>query len=177
MELIRYFLVGIGLSMDAFSLAILYGIFLKNKKRILLLSTMVGVFHFCMPYLGSLIGSLYISKYLTHPDHLVGIIFAVLAIEMLFSLKEEEHISPLTNFFHLLGFAFTVSLDSFSVGLGFGATGENMFLAGSIFTLCSFTFTYLGLVLGERLQNSFGKKANLFGCILLILLALAHLFG
>ncbi len=177
MELFRYFLIGIGLSMDAFSLSILYGLFLKNKKLALILSSSVGIFHFFMPFFGSLLGSFYISKFLTHPNYLVGIILFILSIEMLFSLKEEEKVNPIENIFHVLFFAFTVSLDSFSVGLGFGATHENVYLAGAIFTLCSFSFTYCGLLFGKKLHQSFGKKANLFGCILLFFLALYYLFG
>ncbi len=176
MELIQYIIVGIGLSMDAFSLAILYGLFLKNKRLSLLLSSSVGIFHFIMPFLGSIIGSFYIAKYLTHPNHLVAVIFFLLAIEMIFSLKEEEKVSPINNIFHVLGFAFTVSLDSFSVGIGLGTTGDNIILAGFIFTLCSFFFTYIGLLLGEKIHHSFGKKANLFGCFLLFILSFVYFF-
>ena len=112
-----------------------------------------------------------------HPNYLVGIIFLFLSLEMLFSLKEEEKASPIENIFQVLFFAFTVSLDSFSVGLGFGATKENVCFAGIIFTFCSFLFTYCGLLFGKKLQKSFGKKANLFGCVLLFLLSLFYLFG
>ena len=83
----------------------------------------------------------------------------------------------MNNFFHVLAFAFTVSLDSFSVGIGFGASNENIYLAGILFTICSFSFTYFGLMFGKKLQKSFGKKANIFGCILLFLLALFYFLG
>lgn len=175
MEILRYFIVGIGLSMDAFSLSILYGIFLE--KRQLLLSSMVGIFHFFMPLLGSMIGSFYIAKYLSHPNYLVGFIFLLLSLEMLWSIKKDEKLSLDSSIIHILGFAFTVSLDSFSIGIGFGANHENIILSGLIFTFCSFIFTYIGLTFGKRLQKSFGKKANLFGCILLFLLSIFYFFG
>ena len=39
-------LIGISLSMDAFSLALVYGTYSLVKKDILLLSVIVGLFHF-----------------------------------------------------------------------------------------------------------------------------------
>ena len=42
----------IALSLDAFSLAIIYGTVLKEKRTILILSLAVGIFHFFMPFLG-----------------------------------------------------------------------------------------------------------------------------
>lgn len=177
MELVRYLIVGIGLSMDAFSLSILYGLFLKNKHLAFILSCFVGLFHFFMPIIGSLIGSFCIAKYLANPNYLVSLIFFILALEMLFSLKEEEKVSPINNIFHIIAFSFTVSLDSFSVGLGFGASHENILLAGCVFTVCSFLFTYTGLLLGEKIHSFFDRKANLLGCFLLFLLSVLYLFG
>ena len=55
-QLLIYFFIAIGLSMDAFSLAIAYGTNNIEKKKILILSISVGLFHFFMPVLGSLIG-------------------------------------------------------------------------------------------------------------------------
>ena len=48
-QIITIIMVAIGLSMDAFSLAILYGTLSFDKKKSLTLSGSVGVFHFFMP--------------------------------------------------------------------------------------------------------------------------------
>ena len=63
MEFITTLLTAVALSMDAFSLAILYGTLgLTNKKRITL-SIIVGMYHFIMPLLCSLFGKI-ILKYI-----------------------------------------------------------------------------------------------------------------
>ena len=49
-------LIGISLSMDAFSLALAYGISGITKKEIIILSLIVGIFHFCMPLIGLALG-------------------------------------------------------------------------------------------------------------------------
>ena len=46
MEILRYLLVGIGLSMDAFSLSILYGLFLEKKQLISQLFSWIHLFSF-----------------------------------------------------------------------------------------------------------------------------------
>lgn len=46
-------------------------------------------------------------------------------------------------------FAFGVSLDSFSLGLGLKAITSNIYLAMSVFAICSALFTYFGVVVGR----------------------------
>ena len=51
-------LMAISLSMDAFSLSLVYGTFGIDKKNKILLSLIVGCFHFVMPLFGMFIGDL-----------------------------------------------------------------------------------------------------------------------
>ena len=51
-------LIAISLSMDAFSLALVYGLLIYSKKRKLLLSIIVGIYHFFMPLIGMLFGNI-----------------------------------------------------------------------------------------------------------------------
>ena len=53
MHLISVIMIAIGLSMDAFSLAILYGTLNFTKRKALTLAGFVGAFHFFMPLLGN----------------------------------------------------------------------------------------------------------------------------
>jgi len=79
------------------------------------------------------------------------------------------------NTFQAFLFGLSVSIDSFSVGIGLGAGEENVFLSGIIFSICSATFTYLGLSLGKKLTIKYGKIANVIGSILLLILGIQHL--
>ena len=49
--------------MDAFSLSLAYGTINLRKKEIILLSLIVGIYHFIMPILGMNVG-IYISKFI-----------------------------------------------------------------------------------------------------------------
>lgn len=174
--LLEILIIAIGLSMDAFSLAILYGTLGLKKKTIYTLSIIVGIFHFMMPLLGYLLGDLFLAKLLPEPRLLVGCIFLMLSLQMLYSLKKEEEITLLTGMISLLLFGFTVSLDSFSVGLGLGAMMYSLPLCCVMFSLASALFTFLGLKIGTNFSNHFGKWATVFGGVLLLGLSISYFF-
>ena len=67
MTLLEIFLIGIGLSMDAFAVAICKGLAMPNKvdkKGALLIALYFGVFQAVMPTLGWLLGSQF-ARYVT----------------------------------------------------------------------------------------------------------------
>ena len=177
MSIITLIILGISLSLDAFSLSIIYGTFIYSKKIKLFLSLTVGIFHFIMPLLGSYIGSFIIANFISDPDILVAIIFTVLSIEMLLSIKDlDQNTKEFKNILEALFFAFSVSIDSFTVGIALGSGEENVVTAGLIFAFLSGLFTFCGLNLGTKLSLKFGKLANVIGSILLLILAIAHFF-
>ena len=175
-DLVSVVMIAIGLSMDAFSLAILYGTLNFTKRKTLTLSTSVGVFHFFMPLLGNLIGIIILKLLPIKPNVVVGIIFFIISIEMILSVFKQEEVVDLKGIFAILLFAFTVSIDSFSVGIGLSAVCDNEILAVSIFSITSFLFTYIGLSIGSKLTEKFGKWSTLFGGAVLFLLSIVYLF-
>ena len=58
MEIILLVIIAVTLSMDAFSLSLAYGTIGLDKKNIILLSCIVGIYHFIMPQIGNLFGIL-----------------------------------------------------------------------------------------------------------------------
>ena len=147
-NLFTLFLVAIGLSMDTFSLSIVYGTIGLTKKKIWLLSIIVGLFHFVMPFLGNSIGSIVLSKLPFNPDIVVGIIFILIALEM---FGGDDEVMPLDKIGAFLIFGFSVSL-------------------------VSFLFTYIGLKFGKFLNDKFGKYAVFLGAVILIILGLFYIF-
>ena len=173
MEILIYFFMAVGLSMDAFSLAIAYGASNINKIKIIILSAFVGIFHFLMPYIGSIIGSK-IFFIMEKSNFIISIVFFLLALEM-YKSRNEEHDGILTNMMSLIIFAFTVSIDSFSVGLALGINENELISAFIIFSIVSAFFTYIGLTLGRYLAIQYGKKANYFGVIILLIIGIKYL--
>lgn len=163
-------LLAISLSMDAFSLAILYGTLNLTKKDIYLLSFTVGVFHFIMPNIGNLLGKILNIN----SNILVTIILSIISFQMIFNRKEEEiHVLKLKE---KLAFSFAVSLDSFSVGILFNTITNNYILSSLIISFTSFIFTNIGLNIGKKVNEKLGKYSTIIGGVFLFILALTYLF-
>lgn len=175
-QLLIYFFIALGLSMDAFSLAIAYGTNKISTKKTIALSLCVGFFHYLMPYLASSIGRKIEFITTTGSNIIVALIFLLIAIEMYIS-KDEEIKGTITGIFSMIVFAFTVSIDSFSIGLALSIVENNLNVAFLIFSITSAIFTLLGLLLGKYLSKKLGKKATYFGIIILVLLAIKYLIN
>lgn len=169
-------MIAIGLSMDAFSLAILYGTSGIKKKNINKLSIVVGVYHFCMPVIGFFVGKAVLNFLPMKPDILVGGIFLILALQMFLSAFKEEEVTPLDKIGTILLFGLTVSIDSFTVGIGLGTISDHLFLPPLIFSITSFLFTFMGLKLGKFLNKSFGLVSTIIGSIILMILSFIYIF-
>ena len=52
---------------------------------------------------------------------------------------------------------------------------ENIYLAMSVFALCSALFTYLGVIIGRFANKILGVYANILGAIILFILGFCHL--
>ena len=86
LDILELIILAIGLSMDAFSLSIVYGTLNLSNKIKNFLSITVGIFHFVMPILGSVLGLFIVYHIISNPDILVGIIYAILSIDMLLNI-------------------------------------------------------------------------------------------
>ena len=166
--LLTTILIGIGLSMDAFSLSFSYGTLNINKKDRVILASLVGLFHFFMPLLGLLVGNIILKYIIIDLDILLAIIIFLIGIEMIISSIKKEDNTMLLSLLSFILFAFSVSIDSFSVGIGLKGINNNYLQVSIIFSLCSFIFTYIGLILGTKLSDLVGRYAKTIGGIILI---------
>lgn len=175
MNIILVFLIAISLSMDAFSLSLAYGTISLSKNDIKLLSVIVGAYHFLMPILGMLIGNFILNVLKINDNLLVFVIFLFIGISMLIeSFKKGEKVKKL-KITEMILFGLAVSIDSFSIGIGLNAISNNFLICSIIFSITSFIFTYIGLVLGNKLNQLIGKVATFIGGITLIILGIIYI--
>lgn len=166
-------MIAISLSMDTFSLSIIYGTIGIDSNKQYFLSIIVGLFHFFMPLIGNLIGESIMRLLIMNTQIIVGIIFIVIAVQM---INQKEEVSPLVNSFGVLLFGLTVSIDSFSVGIGLSSISKTLLLAYFLFAITSLTFTFLGLKFGKKLGDRFGRRAKIVGAAILIIIGLSYIF-
>lgn len=175
MSIILVIIIAVSLSMDAFSLSLAYGTLDINKKDRILLSTIVGIYHFFMPLIGMIIGNELIKILLIKPDTIVFIVLSIIGIQMIIeSFKSEKKLQKL-QIYEMLLFGLAVALDSFSVGLGLKQIYSNVYLSSFLFSLSSFIFTYLGLYLGTKIHDWIGKVSTIIGGIALIIIGIIYL--
>lgn len=161
--------------MDAFSLALIYGTEGINKKDKLILSTIVGIYHFIMPLIGLIIGTFITSKITFNPDILVSIILSLIAIEMIISSFKDRKEKFLLSIPGFLLFGLSVSIDSLTTGIGLSAITDKYFLSALIFSVFSFIFTLLGLNLGNILNQKYGKISTTIGGTILLILGIMYI--
>ena len=94
---------------------------------------------------------------------------------MIVETKKESKINVL-GIGELILFGLAVSIDSFSVGIGLNAIYNKPILAALIFSITSYIFTYLGLLLGTKINNKIGKYSTIIGGIVLIIIGIIYLF-
>lgn len=175
MSILIIITIAVSLSMDAFSLSLAYGTLNLEKDYIKNQSIIVGIYHFIMPLLGLKIGNIILKIVPIKPEIIVCIVLSFIGIEMIIdTFKEEENIKIMTLKEQLL-FGLAVSIDSFSVGIGLEAITDNKILSVSIFSLSSIIFTYIGLVLGKKINNLLGKISTLIGGIILLIIGILYL--
>ncbi len=174
MNLLIIFLIAIALSMDAFSFSLSFGTLNLKYSKIVLLSLSVGIFHFFMPILGSILGSYFIEFLNIDISLLTGIIFLYIAIEMFKEFNNDEHEELKLNTFGVLTFALGVSLDSFGVGFTIYEDFNLLLLSSIIFSICSTLFTFAGLNIGKILNKIFGSYAILIGSLVMLGLAIIN---
>ena len=169
-------IIGISLSMDAFSLALAYGTQKMTKSEKITLSLIVGAYHFFMPLIGLYFGNL-ITKYLIiNVSILVALIFSLIGLEMIISSIKEKEEKLLLSLPGFLLFGLSVSIDSLTTGIGLNAINSDSLEVAFTFAVVSATFTYVGLILGNKLNEKFGKISTIIGGIILIVLGIIYFF-
>lgn len=168
-------IVAVALSMDTFSLSLSVGMFNVSRSVALKLSCIVGIMHFLMPLLGTILGDKLLQAFELKCDLLLGIILVFIAIQMIVDIIKHEEEKFNLSLLGMFVFAFGVSLDSFTVGLGVSALTDNIYLAMSIFAICSFLFTYFGIIIGKYANKLIGVYANIIGAVILFILGIVHI--
>ncbi len=172
--MLSIFLIGLALSMDAFSLTLSLGInqiSIINKIKI---SLMIGLMHFIMPLMGVIIGTNIIYNFDINADLFVIIIFIIVGLLIILEKKDNKKIFRF-NFLIIFILALSVSFDSFSIGLSLRFITYNIFLSLLIFALSSGIISLGGLIIGQLCANKLKNKASYVAALILFALAIVKI--
>ncbi|MBD9224890.1 MAG: manganese efflux pump [Clostridiales bacterium] len=179
MTLLEIFLIGIGLSMDAFAVAICKGLAMPDKvdrKGALLIALYFGVFQAVMPALGWLLGSQF-ARYVTQMAPWIAFVLLAwiggsMIRESLSKEEKEEAEMGAVSHKELLVLAVATSIDALAVGVTFSmlelavSIGAAVALIGCTTFVISLGGVYVGNVFGARYKG----EAEFVGGAILILI-------
>lgn len=181
MTLLEIFLVGVGLSMDAFAVAICKGLAMPrvNRKQTLLIGLYFGVFQAVMPLTGWLLGSQFARHVTKMAPWIAFILLAWIGGSMIresLSEKEEEEQAEPVELRHreLLMLAIATSIDALAVGVSFSMVEltVSIYTAAALIGCTTFAISAAGVFVGNLFGARYKNRAEFVGGAILILIGL-----
>jgi len=178
-------LLSIGLAMDAFSVAIVAGFGLGKIKTLdsIKVSITFGLAHIIMPILGWTLGSTIVDIIKQWDHWLAFVLLAIVGGKMIkegYEDSVETISSDILGFSSLIMFTVAVSIDALAVGLSFSLQELSIWIPSLFMGFGTLFFTFIGLNIGNKTGQQFGKKAQIMGGIVLIIIGLrivlTHIF-
>jgi len=174
--------LAVGLSMDAFAVSITSGVTLKDVKirQAFIIALFFGVFQGVMPVFGWLLGRGF-NDIISSFDYLVVfLILAFIGSKMIYdSLKKKDEKTQTGNnikISSLFALAIATSIDAFAVGIGFSLLEIGIIFPSLFIGIVTFVLSFIGVYIGEKLGALFGKRMEILGGIVLIVIAFNVLF-
>ena len=175
MGLFELFMIAVGLSMDAFAVAICKGLSVEKAKvkHGLIVGLYFGGFQAGMPLLGYFLGSSF-AKYIENFDHWIAfVLLGIIGINMIRESGEaEEEVNASFGFKAMLPMAVATSIDALAVGISFAIMQVQIGWAVTFIGIITFTLSAIGVKIGNHFGTKYKSKAELFGGIVLILLGI-----
>ncbi len=174
MGLLELVLLAVGLSMDAFAVAICKGLALKkvDSGQMALVGLWFGGFQALMPVLGYFVGVLF-RNVITAIDHWIAFGLLVLIgggmIREALS-KDEETADASLGFKKMLLLAIATSIDALAVGVSFAFLNVHIFTAAGLIGVITFGLSAVGVKVGSVFGAKYQSRAELAGGVILILI-------
>ncbi len=171
MGILEIFLIGVGLSMDAFAVSICKGLSTRilKLKHALTCGIYFGFFQGFMPLVGYLLGTQFKDK-IESIDHWIA--FVLLFFIGFNMIKEafgdEEEVDPDFSIQAMIPLAIATSIDALAVGVTFAFLRVDIILSVTIIALSTFVISMIGVKIGHIFGLKYKSKAELAGGIILI---------
>lgn len=177
---VELFLIGVGLSMDAFAVSICKGLGMEkvNKKQAVVIGLYFGGFQALMPLIGWFLGIRF-QKYITSIDHWIAFVLLVfIGGKMIVEAVRDKEVVEIKakdlplNHKEMMLLAIATSIDALAVGITFAFLETPIIEAIIIIGCTTFGLSILGVVVGNFFGTRYKKKAEIAGGVIFILIGL-----
>jgi putative Mn2+ efflux pump MntP len=161
--------------MDAFAVCLGVGTQERTSgpRPIFRLAFHFGLFQFLMPIIGWFAGTT-VLRYIYAYDQWVAFgLLAFVGIRMIrsgFDPNSNEQKNDPSRGWSLVLLAFATSIDALAIGFSLGLVGVMIWWPAVVIGVVTGLVSWMGLLLGNRLGAKFGKRMEIIGGIILILM-------
>lgn len=176
MHYLTIFIIAVGLSFDTFAVSVSSGIILPRItfREGLRIAIVMAFFQALMPLLGWTVGQS-IESWAKDFDHWIAfILLAGLGIKMIyesFSKEKDNRLNPLELKVRI-SMAIATSIDALLVGFSFAFLEYKILYSTIIIGSVTFLVSMLGLLFGKKVGSRLGKRMEIVGGIILIVIGL-----
>jgi putative Mn2+ efflux pump MntP len=179
MELLSIILIALGLSMDAFAVAIGKGLNMKTVdiKWSTIIALFFGVFQGFMPVLGWLLGGQF-EKYINGYDHWIALVLLVIiGGKMIYDSRNKDcELNDTKSIKELFILSIATSIDALAIGITFALIKIDIVLSSLIIGIITFTISFFGVLIGNKFGCKYKNSAELFGGIILFVIGIKIFF-
>lgn len=179
MGLFELFLIAVGLSMDAFAVAVCKGLCMRKMRygQAVVIAVFFGGFQALMPLIGWMLGRQF-EKYITSIDHWIAfVLLALIGGNMIReALGKEEESECATDdrldIRELFLMAIATSIDALAIGITFAFLQVSIGPAVAFIGCTTLILAFAGVCIGKVFGARYKSKAEFFGGVILILIGL-----
>ncbi|MDF2472848.1 MAG: hypothetical protein K0R21_630 [Anaerocolumna sp.] len=179
MNLFELLLIAVGVSMDAFAVAICKGLSMPKVtvKKAGTVGLYFGVFQAGMPLIGYILGVQF-RDIISSVDHWVAfLLLSIIGVSMIKeSLENEACPTDNLDFKSMVTLSLSTSVDALAVGVTFAFLNVSILPAVTFIGLITFSITIAGVIVGNIFGTRFKSKAELVGGLVLIGMGIKILF-
>ncbi|MBW1699988.1 MAG: manganese efflux pump [Deltaproteobacteria bacterium] len=173
-------MVAVALGCDAFAVGLGTGAQFCAPRQVFRLAFHFGFFQFMMPLIGWMLGRHFLGwTQQLAPWIAFGLLFFIgskMVYEGIGSKKQQRECSDPTKGLSLIMLSLATSIDALGVGFTLGVLGQGLLFAAMCIGITAGGMTWLAMKLGNRLSERFAHRVEIFGGIILIVIAFKLLF-
>ena len=183
MNPISIFLLGLAMSTDAFAAALGRGAAMARPRwpEALRVGLIFGAVEALTPVVGWFLGSA-ASSHIKAWDHWVAFgLLSLLGLHMIYKATvalpiDDEAVARSDGLWAVALTGFATSIDAMAAGVGLAFVQVNIFIVAGIIGICTLLMVTLGVMTGRALGTLIGKRAEMIGGVVLIVVGATILY-
>ncbi len=180
MSLLSLFILALGLSIDAFAAAVSRGasVGTPHLGAAVRAAAVFGLTEMATPVIGWLVGATFADRVGSIAHWIAFVLLVGVGVHMAwhaFDVEEEGEEVPKGGLISLMLTAIGTSIDAMAVGVSLALIDVDIRVAAPIIGATTFVVTTIGMMMGNKLGEAFGHRAEFVGGIGLALIGAAIL--